>query len=372
VSTAQSRLLLISGVLVSRSRDELSPNEPVPDYVILREELLADVIDPTTVERVRHPVVRAVRRLCGPHWAIALAALLARNRYGAVIATGEDVGLRLAVLARITRAPVRMVMVCHNITNRRSRFALGWLKAGREVAVFHCLTSSQARTLRERYHIPQTRIELVNWHVDHRFFRPQAGSPSRGSRLICSAGTASRDYATLVEAARGLDLELRIAADSTWFRERLNVDSMGAGSEVQIRSVGTFSALRDLYASSRFVVVPLLNVDRAAGISVILEAMAMGKAVIASSTRTPDDLIVDGHSGLRVRPGDAAELRERITYLLDHPEEAERMGSEGRRMVEECYTIEAYVQQLKRSLDVALETVHAPPVSPSAREAASV
>ena len=354
MSPREPKLLLISGVLISRSRQELSPEEPVPDYIVLREELSPDVLDPATIKRVRHPLVRAARRLGGPHWAIALAALLARRRYRGIIATGEDVGLRLAVLSRLTHARVRMLMVCHNITSRRSRFALGWLHAGREVAVFHCLTSSQARILREHYRIPEGRIEVVHWHVDHRFFHPRVGAAGQGRR-ICSAGMASRDYATLLEAARDLDVEVKIAADSSWFQQGLNVSLESAGPEVEIRSFGTHSALRDLYASSRFVVVPLLDVDRAAGISVILEAMAMGKAVIATRTSSPDDLIVDGRNGFHVKPGDSAELRQRIQFLLDCPAEAERMGSEGRQMVEERFTIELYIAKLGKALDLALE-----------------
>lgn len=354
VSQGESKLLLISGVSVSRSREELSPDEPIPDYVVIREELSPDVLDPSTIGRIRHPLVRAAGRLAGPLWAIALAAFLARRRYRGVIATGEDVGLRLAVLSRLTRTRVRTVMVCHNISGRRSRLALGRLQAGREVAMFHCMTSAQARTLREQYGIPADRIEVVHWHVDHRFFHPQAGAAGQGRR-ICSAGMASRDYATLLQATQGLDVELKIAADSPWFQSALNVTPESAEPNAEIRSFGTHSALRDLYASSRFVVVPLLDVDRAAGISVILEAMSMGKAVIATRTSSPDDLIVDGRNGFHVKPGDSAELRQRMQHLLDHPDEAERMGCEGRRMVEEHFTIEGYIDRLREAIDLALD-----------------
>ncbi|HXN75907.1 MAG TPA: FkbM family methyltransferase, partial [Gemmatimonadaceae bacterium] len=330
------------------------PDEPIPDYVVIGEELSPDVLDVLTVLRVRNVVVRATRRLCGPQWAIAVAALLARNRYRAMIATGEDVGLRLAILSRLTGSRIRMVVVCHNITGRRSKLALKWLRAGDKVALFHCLTSSQAQILNARYGIPEERIRVVHWHVDHRFFRPSPARPAH-ARRICSAGTAARDYATLVDAARGLAAELKIAADSPWFLEALNVTSGRRGQEPEIRSVGSYDSLRDLYASSRFVVVPLLDVDRAAGLSVILEAMAMGKAVIATRTRAPDDLIIDGQNGFHVKPGDSAELRARMQFLLDHPDEADRMGSEGRRMVEERFTIESYIAQLRQDLDLLPE-----------------
>jgi glycosyltransferase involved in cell wall biosynthesis len=43
--------------------------------------------------------------------------------------------------------------------------------------------------------------------------------------------------------------------------------------------------LRDLYSQSRFVVVPLHEVDFDAGVTTLTEAMAMGKAVIVTRTR---------------------------------------------------------------------------------------
>jgi glycosyltransferase involved in cell wall biosynthesis len=358
VSGVGSRLLLISGVLVSRTREDLSPEEPIPDYIVVAEELCPDILDPVTVRRIKHPLVRAASWLGGPDWGVAVAALLVHRDYSAVMATGEDVGLRLALLARLTRARLRLLMTCHNLTGRRSRIFLGPFGAARKVAVFHCMTPDQARALAEDYGVPPGRIRVVHWHVDHRFFRP-GRVLGEGARRVCSAGMASRDYATLLEAARGLNLELKIAADSPWFPEPLNVSPEEAGPEAEIKSAGTYAALREIYASSLFVVVPLRDVDHAAGLSVILEGMAMGKAVIATRTRSPDGLVVDGRNGFHVRAADPDALRERMRFLLDHPEEAERMGAEGRRMVEESFTIDAYLELLKESLEPAEGEVRA-------------
>jgi glycosyltransferase involved in cell wall biosynthesis len=226
------------------------------------------------------------------------------------------------------------------------------------VAVFHCLTNDQARILTDDHGVEQGRIRVVHWHVDHRFFRP-AEAQLKHPRRVSSAGMASRDYATLLEAARGLNIELKIAADSPWFSEPLNVSPEEAGPDAEIKSAGSYDTLRDIYATSLFVVVPLLDVDHAAGLSVILEAMAMGKAVIATQTRSPDGLVVDGRNGFHVWPADADGLRGRMRFLLDHPEEAERMGAEGRRMVEESFTIEAYLEVLKESLELVEAEVRA-------------
>ena len=40
------------------------------------------------------------------------------------------------------------------------------------------------------------------------------------------------------------------------------------------------------------------------------------------------------HCGICVDPGDVDEIATAIQYLLDHPEQARRMGENGRRAVE--------------------------------------
>ncbi len=102
------------------------------------------------------------------------------------------------------------------------------------------------------------------------------------------------------------------------------------------------------YAASRFVVMPLDPVDFQAGVTAILEAMAMGKAVVCTRTPGQTDVIVDGENGLYVEPGDPDSLRAAIQWLLDHPREAEQMGSNGRRLVEQEMSLEQYVPRLAK------------------------
>jgi glycosyltransferase involved in cell wall biosynthesis len=60
---------------------------------------------------------------------------------------------------------------------------------------------------------------------------------------------------------------------------------------------------------------------------VILEAMAMGRPVVASRIGGIPDIVVDGETGLLVPPGDALALRQALQSLLDDPARRERMGA---------------------------------------------
>jgi glycosyltransferase involved in cell wall biosynthesis len=64
---------------------------------------------------------------------------------------------------------------------------------------------------------------------------------------------------------------------------------------------------------------------------VTLEAMSMGKPLIASRSGGLSDIIVDGETGLLVSPGDPQELRRAMQTLLDDSRLRERMGEQAKR-----------------------------------------
>jgi glycosyltransferase involved in cell wall biosynthesis len=66
---------------------------------------------------------------------------------------------------------------------------------------------------------------------------------------------------------------------------------------------------------------------------VVPEAMALGRAVIASRTGGPEEVVEDGATGLLVSPGDERELAGAIAALVDNPGERSRLGTAGRDAV---------------------------------------
>src|SRR5437870_13787013 len=84
--------------------------------------------------------------------------------------------------------------------------------------------------------------------------------------------------------------------------------------------------LRDLYGRASAVVVPVVESDFQAGVTVVLEAMAMGKAVVATAARGWANVIEDGVDGLLVPPGDARALRGALTRVLEDDVLRARLG----------------------------------------------
>jgi glycosyltransferase involved in cell wall biosynthesis len=63
----------------------------------------------------------------------------------------------------------------------------------------------------------------------------------------------------------------------------------------------------------------------------LLEAMAAGLAVVTSDCYAMAEVVTNGKDGLLVSPGDAEAFTAAIGRLLDHPEQARRLGTGGRR-----------------------------------------
>ena len=73
---------------------------------------------------------------------------------------------------------------------------------------------------------------------------------------------------------------------------------------------------------------------------VVIEAMALGRPVVATAGGGVLEIVDDGVTGLLVPMGDAAAMAAAIGRLLGDPGRAERMGAAGERRVRERFSIE--------------------------------
>lgn len=77
----------------------------------------------------------------------------------------------------------------------------------------------------------------------------------------------------------------------------------------------------------------------------ILEAMAAGKPVVATTVGGIPEFVVSGESGLLVEPGNVVSLAQAIKQLLDQPEYAKSMGKAGQEQAKKGYSIERVVKR---------------------------
>jgi glycosyltransferase involved in cell wall biosynthesis len=87
----------------------------------------------------------------------------------------------------------------------------------------------------------------------------------------------------------------------------------------------------------------------------ILEAMALGRPVVATDVGGTRDLVRDGETGHLVPPGDGAALTRALLALAADTERAEQMGAAGRRLQREHFTGEAMVDGYARAFEEAVQ-----------------
>jgi glycosyltransferase involved in cell wall biosynthesis len=349
---------------------------PRRDYSVVASALSADVLDRRSVERSW--TARLVRSVLGLPAAQAWLAFTSRGRYDAIITDGEHVGIPLAILLRLTRSRVRHATIGHRLSSAKKRPFFTVLGAHRRIDRIAVHSRLQYDHAIASLGIAAEQLELMPYQVDTEFWRPL---DVREERLVVSAGLEHRDYPTLFAAVTGMDTQVVIGAASHWSRHEAT--RVAAPANVRTGSFG-YAELRDLYARASVVVVPLIDIDNQAGVTTLLEAMAMGKAVIVTQSAGQTDVVEDrrtsARAGLRPRPesllrlvagregrvvepngfyvapGDAAGLRRAITYLLDNPTERARLGRAGRRMVEELFTVERFAGRVGAMVTDALRS----------------
>ncbi len=86
----------------------------------------------------------------------------------------------------------------------------------------------------------------------------------------------------------------------------------------------------------------------------LFDYMLVGLPVIASNFPLYREVVEGSHCGLIVDPSKPPEIARAMEYLIEHPDEARRMGENGRRAVLEKYNWEAESKELLRIYDEVL------------------
>jgi glycosyltransferase involved in cell wall biosynthesis len=358
-------LLTVSGTIPADIQTQIDRGlRPEADYVAMAREFGADLLDYAAARQVSGRFGRALEKIGGPNLLLAYACYRLRRRYRVIFTDGEQVGLPLAALLKFSggAARPRHLMIVHILSVGKKRALIDALRPHSHIDTFFVYSTWQQQFIQQRWKLAPERVVFTPFMVDADFFAPQAAARELvlpeidpHKPLLCAVGLEFRDYPTLLTAVRDLDVQLVIAAASPWSKRRDSTADQEIPANVLVRRFSQHE-LRDLYAMSRFVVMPLVAVNFQAGVTAILEALAMARAVICTRTPGQTDVIIDGETGLYVPPADPHALREAIADLLAQPEEAARMGHNGRRLIEEQMSLAHYTKRLNRYVQHAKES----------------
>ena len=102
----------------------------------------------------------------------------------------------------------------------------------------------------------------------------------------------------------------------------------------RVRFMGHRSDVAEVLSAADIAVLPSLSGE--AFPRAVIEAMAMGRPVVATDVGGTREAIVEGVTGFVVSPGDAEALADRIGRLAGNEAMRAAMGQAARRRAEEC------------------------------------
>lgn len=272
-------------------------------------------------------------------WKQAWALFRRRAAYDVVVTLGVRESMAYGLLCLLAGVEARQVM-CEIFVDDprpglfwRMKTTLYGAIARRALGL---LANSRAEidALAARYRVPRGRIRFVPLNST---LADQAISETDDG-FILAAGRSHRDYPTLIEAVRGLDYPLTIICG----QDDELPDNLPAHVHV-LREV-SYETYLDHLRRCTLVAIPLRATERATGQVVVLEAMALGKPVIATRVAGTVDYIRDGETGILVAPGDVAGFREAVVRLVREPEIRARLARAGRLEIEQHHSFDTHAR----------------------------
>jgi glycosyltransferase involved in cell wall biosynthesis len=179
--------------------------------------------------------------------------------------------------------------------------------------------------------------------------RRELGLPAEGPLVGMVARLApQKGVAEFVCAARRIgsawpDAHFVLAGDGP-LRDDLHGLRAELGLEGRLHLLGEVESARDLIGALEVLAVA----STSEGSSVVaMEAMALSRPVVATAVGGVPEVVLDGETGLLVKPGDPDDLAAAIDTLLRDRERAADMGERGRRRAAAEFDVRRMVERTK-------------------------
>lgn len=191
--------------------------------------------------------------------------------------------------------------------------------------------------------IPPEKIRVVPSGIDIETFRFRKKKPRVFRVIFCGGINIKKGIPYLVQAFNELGLKnSELVLIGPMSPEIKPILEQYKGTFRHISWVPRRELHRYLCSSSVFV-LPSIEEGLA---KVIIEAMACGLPVIATTNTGAENVIKNGKEGFIVPIRDVEALKDRMKYLYRHPQVRWKMGKLGRKKVEKQFTTAHYAQRV--------------------------
>lgn len=289
--------------------------------------------------------------------AVSLARLFRQEKPDLIhLCNGFCTNLDGIVAARITGLPC----VCHVKGFDRYSWLERWL--ARSVDLGICMTGAVQRHC-EQHRISAKRTTVIYDGLDIDGFRPTRDPAETRRRLGISAEVplvgvvghiqgwkGQRVVVEAIREVRSILPEIRclvvggVHRNGAKYAEEIHRLVKDEALEQNIVFTGVRDDVADLVAAMDVLIHSSVTPEPFG--RVILEGMALGKAVVATNIGGVPETMEDGVTGRLVPPGDPKALATALLGLLGNAGVRERLGRNGRSQVLERFTIEHHVRQI--------------------------
>lgn len=221
-----------------------------------------------------------------------------------------------------------------------------------------CVAESHRQELINRYGLPPDRVVTIPNGVDIKRFQPTQRNRCLREELAISEDapvigivgrlTDQKGHVYLLKAlslllAKFPALRCLVVGDGE-LREELQKLAVDLGLTEHCIFLGVRQDIPEVLAAMDLLVLPSLSEGMPYA---ALEGMAMGKPVVATAVNGVPELIQDGVTGLLVPRKDPVALAKAIEAVLANPHMAASFRLAARRLVEQTYSIEGWIEQME-------------------------
>ena len=207
----------------------------------------------------------------------------------------------------------------------------------RSVTRFICSAKRETELYPRELKLPKERFVDVPLMTNPKFLDWESKYPTDFSDdgYILASGYTGRDFKTFLEAVATIEVPVRLITAPK------AVEGLSVPPHVELLFSLPFAEYIEHVARARIVVVPLLDWDISVGQSVILEALALARPLVATRAPGSIDYVQHEQNGLLVTPGSSDELRAALLRLLADRSFAKQLTIAGRAGVRSHSTPQA-------------------------------
>jgi len=186
------------------------------------------------------------------------------------------------------------------------------------------LSKEEIERVKEKYELNETTVMFSG-----------TVTPRKGVEYLVRAAEILKENNVLFLIVGNTNLDREYADKVMEYAKQRNL-------KVRFTGFVPYGDLKALYSACDIFVLP--SFEEGHGIT-LTEAMASGKPLIGTKVGGIPAQIKDGWNGFLVEPGNERQLAEKIKYLIDNPEERERMGKNSRKLAREEFDWEKIAER---------------------------